>query len=146
MRMRKLGQGQSVVFCVSEEIKGKICACPGKSADSEVSVSDVLLSSISETHTDIRRGLPLWVMQGARFERQKKVWTEITTVDGICMPKAQAERFLMCKPLAAKMAQAIKSVASFSGSGPQTVQVPRQRSPWFQCIELQTMTASQLTD
>ncbi|KJZ69303.1 hypothetical protein HIM_11316 [Hirsutella minnesotensis 3608] len=135
MRMRKLGQGQSVVFCVSEEIKGKICACSGKSADSEVSVSDVLLWSISETHTDIRRGLPLWAMQGARFERQKKVWSEITTVDGISMPKAQAERFLekeaqsledRYRPLQAVDSGSLVADAGLSSANPRLVEIEKR--------------------
>ncbi|KJZ70535.1 hypothetical protein HIM_10079 [Hirsutella minnesotensis 3608] len=94
MRMRKLGQGQSVVFCISEEIKGKIRAYSGTPFSSEISVSDVLLWAFSETHADIRRELPLWAMQGARFECQKEVWSKITTIDGICMTKSQAEKFL----------------------------------------------------
>lgn len=50
--------------------------------------------SISETYADIRRGLPLWAMQGERFERQSAVWHLCTGSSGIQMPLVQAERFL----------------------------------------------------
>ncbi|XP_044715116.1 putative very large low complexity protein [Hirsutella rhossiliensis] len=94
MRMRRLGQGQSVVFCVSEEIRSKVCSKASKPAGSDVDVSDVLMWSISETHADIRRGLPLWALQGERFERQRAIWDLCTGPTGIRMPLAQAERFL----------------------------------------------------
>ncbi|KAK2606446.1 hypothetical protein QQS21_003139 [Conoideocrella luteorostrata] len=49
MRMRELGRGQSVVFCVPEEILHKICAFSSKLTGSQIDVSDVLGWSISET-------------------------------------------------------------------------------------------------
>ncbi|EQL02661.1 hypothetical protein OCS_01620 [Ophiocordyceps sinensis CO18] len=94
MRMRRLGQGQSVVFCISEEIRSKVCSESGKPTGSDIDVSDVLMWSISETYADIRRGLPLWAMQGERFERQSAVWHLCTGSSGIQMPLVQAERFL----------------------------------------------------
>ena len=92
--MRKLGKGQSVVFCVSEEIHSKICTNSDKPHGSEINVADVLLWSISESHADIRRGLPLWAMQGARFEHQRAIWTDVTCSAGLQMPSSQARRFL----------------------------------------------------
>ncbi|PHH88387.1 hypothetical protein CDD83_7603 [Cordyceps sp. RAO-2017] len=101
MRMRRLGQGQSVVFCVSEEIQAKIhaiCHKPSdaKFGDATITVYDVLLWSISESHADIRRGLPLWALQGVRFERQSDIWeqTETNSATGIKMTLKLAEAFL----------------------------------------------------
>ncbi|PHH60875.1 hypothetical protein CDD81_1080 [Ophiocordyceps australis] len=94
MRMRKLGKGQSVVFCVSDEIHGKICAAINKPRGTAISVSDVLLWSICETHADIRRGLPLWAMQGARFERQRAIWADVARGEGMEMSATDAGRFL----------------------------------------------------
>jgi hypothetical protein len=74
MRMRKLGRGQSVVFCIPDEIKRKILALGGKGNEAKIDVSDVLIWAVSETWADIRRSMPLWAVQGTRFERQKELW------------------------------------------------------------------------
>ncbi|OJJ43588.1 hypothetical protein ASPZODRAFT_28243 [Penicilliopsis zonata CBS 506.65] len=69
MRMRGLGHGQTVVFCVPEEIQAKITPEPRS-----ITVSDVLCWVISETATDMRRSIPLWAAQGRRFQRQEALW------------------------------------------------------------------------
>jgi hypothetical protein len=94
MRMRKLGNGQSVVFCVPEEISNKILARTSKSDASSIDVLDVLSWTILETSIDIRRSMPLWAAQGQRFEEQRKLWAEVRTMDGFVMSKSQAEKFL----------------------------------------------------
>ncbi|TVY36417.1 hypothetical protein LSUB1_G007938, partial [Lachnellula subtilissima] len=94
MRMRKLGKGQSVVFCVPEEIKTKILERTSKPNDANIELSDVLIWAISETCVDIRRSMPLWAAQGRRFEQQREIWAEARTDNGITLSKAQAEKFL----------------------------------------------------
>src|SRR5690349_2695141 len=94
MRMRKLGKGQSVVFCVPEEIQSKIYEVTHNVEDVGINVSDVLLWSISETFSDIRRSIPLWAMQGARFDRQREFWTKATSSTGIQLSTDQAKQFL----------------------------------------------------
>ena|SRR5436190_1936640 len=79
MRMRRLGKGQSVVICVPEEIKTKILARISKPSDSRIDVSDALSWAISETYIDIRRNLPLWAVQGIRFQHQSAIWNEART-------------------------------------------------------------------
>ena len=75
MRMRKLGQGQSVVFCISPEIQAKILENMKPYTQSkDIGVADVLLWSISETHAETRRSMPLWQVQGERFVTQSKIW------------------------------------------------------------------------
>lgn len=71
--MRKLGKGQSVVFCISEEIRTKISSLPGTSAGS-IGVADVIRWAITETWGDIYRSIPLWAVQGERFDRQDALW------------------------------------------------------------------------
>jgi hypothetical protein len=73
MRMRKLGKGQSVVFCIPGEIQTKIRERIGMSKTSEIGVSDVLAWAISETWTDMRRSMPLWATQGHRFEQHREL-------------------------------------------------------------------------
>ena len=94
MRMRKLGKGQSVVFCVPEEIKAKILARTFKPVDASIDVSDVLIWAISETYIDTRRSMPLWATQGQRFERQSEIWAEAHSERGISMTVDQANKFL----------------------------------------------------
>lgn len=74
MRMRKLGKGQSVVFCIPSEIESKILTLTGKSDRSEINVRDVLSWAVSETWIEIERHIPLWAVQGRRFERQLELW------------------------------------------------------------------------
>ncbi|KAJ2972741.1 hypothetical protein NQ176_g6980 [Zarea fungicola] len=94
MRMRKLGSGQSVVFCVSQEMQFRVNKAAGISPGSDIAVSDVLIWAIHETHANLHRVMPLWASQGVRFERQKKIWKSATKTDGIKMVPGQAEEFL----------------------------------------------------
>ncbi|KAI1633478.1 hypothetical protein F4809DRAFT_623049 [Biscogniauxia mediterranea] len=107
MRMRKLGQGQSVVFCVSEEIGAKITSLKRISNDDpkptllehtadnhEIKVLDVLAWTIWETFADLRRSIPIWALQGQRFENQKEIWESVTEHDEIRMSREKAASFL----------------------------------------------------
>lgn len=69
--MRKLGKGQSVLFCASVDIQRKILECSGKSDHDVVEVADVLKWSIEETHINTRKCCPLWATQGLIFQRQE---------------------------------------------------------------------------
>jgi hypothetical protein len=92
--MRQLGKGQSVVFCVPEEIKSKILARSSKRDEAIIDVSDVLNWAISETCIDIRRSLPLWATQGQRFEIQSAIWAEARNTGHVHMSKDLADKFL----------------------------------------------------
>lgn len=92
MRMRKLGQGQSVVFCVPPEIKTKILARTSKPGN--IDVSDVLSWAVSESCMDMQRSMPLWAAQGERFVHQSTLWNEARTSGETQMSEDQANRFL----------------------------------------------------
>ncbi|ORY05485.1 hypothetical protein BCR34DRAFT_675636 [Clohesyomyces aquaticus] len=94
MRIIKLGRGQSVVFCIPEEIQTKIRVVNRSRDNRSIGVSDFLRWSVSETWADLRRGMGLWAIQGARSQRQKKMWAEATTSTNIYMTQGQAEMFL----------------------------------------------------
>ena len=94
MRMRKLGQGQTVVFCISQEIQSKILAVKPKHGHPVITVADVLLWSISETHAETRRAMPLWTVQGERFVRQEQTWQSIKKNDETLLSKTHAEKLL----------------------------------------------------
>lgn len=75
MRMRKLGKGQSVVFCIPDEIRIRITQQrTDREASDPIEVSDVLVWAVSETHQDLKRSVALWATQGLRFYRHEKLW------------------------------------------------------------------------
>jgi hypothetical protein len=90
MRMRKLGKGQTVVFCISPEIQTKIVDCKAASTDkaSGITVEDVLFWSIQEMHVEVRRSMPLWAAQGERFVRQEQLRQQETALSA-----SHAEKF-----------------------------------------------------
>jgi hypothetical protein len=90
--MRKLGKGQSLVFCVPEEIQRKIIEFTKKAETAVLEVTDVLAWAISETFWDLQRSLPLWAAQGRRFIEHSKIWREVKT-------EADIESFLAKAPL-----------------------------------------------
>ncbi|KAK5400772.1 hypothetical protein LTR06_011264 [Exophiala xenobiotica] len=94
MRMRKLGHGQSVVFCVPEEIRNQIVAQKQRGEGVCIDVSDILSWAVAETWIDIRRSMPLWAVQGRRFEHHRRLWDD-ARVDGVLsVSKSHAENFL----------------------------------------------------
>jgi hypothetical protein len=94
MRMRKLGQGQTVVFCISQEIQSKILTVRPKHGHPRITLADVLLWSISETHAETRRAMPLWTVQGERFVRQERIWQDMKKDDETLLSKTHAEKLL----------------------------------------------------
>lgn len=93
MRMRKLGKGQTVVFCVSQEIQIKIMERTGAVRSSDITVADIIVWSITETHADIRRSMPLWAVQGERFFSQDKLWQQIRKDGRTLLSTEHAEKF-----------------------------------------------------
>ncbi|UNI16722.1 hypothetical protein JDV02_003134 [Purpureocillium takamizusanense] len=82
MRMRKLGVGQSVVFCVPEEIEIKIRNMAAGAKDGPITVGNVLEWAIQGTWADTSRSMPLWATQGRTFARNKVLWERIEFGDG----------------------------------------------------------------
>lgn len=93
MRMRKLGQGQSVVFFVPREIEQAIGMLGGDTT-SDISVSDVLCWAITETCNDLRRAIPLWLNQGLRFTKQQALWDELDVCHEDASRSECAARFM----------------------------------------------------
>ena len=95
MRMRKLGIGQSVAFCVPEEIETKIREMTGNLQERPISVPDVLTWAIRGTWVDLRRSMPLWFTQGQTFARQKVLWDRARVSNGKALVKGSlAQEFL----------------------------------------------------
>jgi hypothetical protein len=72
MRMRKLGQGQSVVFLVPQDVGTLIKE--QRPHGQEITTAEVIEWAISETFIANRRSMPLWKVQGQRYLRHRRVW------------------------------------------------------------------------
>ncbi|KAG9237428.1 hypothetical protein BJ875DRAFT_370034 [Amylocarpus encephaloides] len=95
MRMRKLGKGQSVVFCSSMEVQRKILECRGV-VDGSIEVADVLRWVISETCAYTKNCIPLWATQGIRHQNRRAEYSPGSTpinrsmLECILEPEAQS--------------------------------------------------------
>ncbi|MCJ1392993.1 hypothetical protein MMC18_005865 [Xylographa bjoerkii] len=78
MRMRKLGKGQSVMFCAPVEVERKILHGSSKITGDRIEVADVLLWSISETLISTKKCVPLWATQGIRYQRRHIAWSRMS--------------------------------------------------------------------
>lgn len=99
--MRKLGEGQSVVFCVPQEIQTKIREHEAQNvvvdtgtSDIDIGVREVLSWAISETIRDIKHSIPLWAVQGRRFDRQDCLWRPSRGKGNSMMSRSLAREFL----------------------------------------------------
>ncbi|ESZ91788.1 hypothetical protein SBOR_7826 [Sclerotinia borealis F-4128] len=92
MRMRKLGNGQSVVLCSSMEVQRKILECSGRTKG-DIEIVDVLRWSVRESCTHTNKMIPLWAIQGMRHQNRRLVFTGSSTikdrVERILEPEAQ---------------------------------------------------------
>ena len=82
MRMRKLGKGQSVMFCGPMEVERKILRCSGKRSSDMIEVADVLQWTISETCISTKKCIPQWATQGIRYQRRHIAWSEASRNGG----------------------------------------------------------------
>ncbi|KAJ5735009.1 uncharacterized protein N7483_000134 [Penicillium malachiteum] len=94
MRMRKLGHGQSVVFCIPTEVQNRIFALRGPDQTSKIEVSEVLQWAVVETWGDMKHNISLWALQGSRYERQRSLWDGIFKSESSSISPEQAEEFL----------------------------------------------------
>ena len=142
MRMRKLGSGQSVVFCVSDEIRARIVQATGGSLDMETTVLDILAWAISETHRDSKRTIPLWAAQGRNFIRHKDLWEEAKEGDGLNMDQNAAEKFLEdeAKSIESRYRPSSTSqdVQPVQSSGHRMLDLISKRCLEFDCTEVTT--------
>ncbi|KAI1283285.1 hypothetical protein F5Y07DRAFT_408682 [Xylaria sp. FL0933] len=99
MRMRNLGKGQSVVFCISAEIRAKIEERAALPAGATIQVRDVLHWAISETFEETRKSMPLWAAQGNRFSRQNEIWESAHVNGATSMSGTHAKQFLEAEAL-----------------------------------------------
>ncbi|KAL1895128.1 hypothetical protein Cpir12675_003400 [Ceratocystis pirilliformis] len=94
MRMRKLGHGQSVIFCVPDDIRNKIAQQEEDPLllKAVPTVSDILAWCIRQTWSFISDGIYLWANQGSRHRHNQEYWSETWSLDKN-MSIATAQKF-----------------------------------------------------
>lgn len=94
MRMRKLGAGQTLVFCVPHEVETRIRLQNPNQQNSKIDIMAILAWTMSETLEDTKQSIPIWAAQGRRFEQQRILWSEAKTEGGLKVDQDLAEKFL----------------------------------------------------
>ncbi|KAK4238611.1 hypothetical protein C8A03DRAFT_33363 [Achaetomium macrosporum] len=117
MRMRKLGQGQSVTFCVSSEMQKRIRKLANIEGCRPLTVSDILVCAIAETWEDAHRSLPLWATQGIRHQYQEVVWEKVNKTGDLTVKDVQ--QYL--EDEAQSLEQRYRPLAEESGANAQSV-------------------------
>ncbi|KAL7781006.1 hypothetical protein V8C43DRAFT_320153 [Trichoderma afarasin] len=135
MRMRKLGQGQSVVFCISDEIEARILKLRGEDDHHPIQVLDVLAWAIHETFVDLHRSIPMWAVQGHRFEKQRTIWESVTTNDGIQLPVEHAKEFLETEMQSLDDRYRPRSTEEQPAKHSSFDETPRLELIWKRCVE-----------
>jgi len=80
--MRKLGQGQSVVFCAPPDIDRRIREAERIQDPCSVKVIDILSWVMSNTCIDIEHHIPHWVQQGVDHDNRHTADSEFLTSEG----------------------------------------------------------------
>ncbi|KAG2138280.1 hypothetical protein DEU56DRAFT_886916 [Suillus clintonianus] len=78
MRMRKLGNGQSIIFFAPIEVDRSIRSATQKADIDDVDVADILHWAMLETCLDIQMRAPHWVQQGSEFKTRHSAWTQFS--------------------------------------------------------------------
>ncbi|KAF3920498.1 hypothetical protein ABW20_dc0107733 [Dactylellina cionopaga] len=74
MRMRKLGDGHSLVFLASPDIYAQIQNDAGKSTNEPVKTDDILLWTMLESCRQIQHGFSIWADQGFQYLKRCMGW------------------------------------------------------------------------
>lgn len=77
--MRKLGKGQTVMFCAPKEVQRQIRLAVGKDGRFNITVPDVLKWCIKETIEHTKNSAPLWATQGVRYQRRLKITQDFSS-------------------------------------------------------------------
>ncbi|KAG9079442.1 hypothetical protein FS749_008532 [Ceratobasidium sp. UAMH 11750] len=70
MRMRKLGHGQSVMFCAPTEIDTQIRTAAPRTSNEQIHALDILRWAMLETCKDLEHHVSHWAQQGAEYNRR----------------------------------------------------------------------------
>ncbi|KAM3558554.1 hypothetical protein ARSEF4850_004540 [Beauveria asiatica] len=80
MRMRNLGNGQTLVFYVSFEIENSIRSLLHLSDEQPLTIDYIIQWSILQTQSSITRQIPHWAKQGRRHGEQAEAWKSVFSI------------------------------------------------------------------
>ncbi|KAM3439274.1 hypothetical protein MY4824_002803 [Beauveria thailandica] len=80
MRMRNLGNGQTLVFYVSFEIENSIRSLLHLSNEQPLTIDYIIQWSILQTQSSITRQIPHWAKQGRRHGEQAEAWKSVFSI------------------------------------------------------------------
>ncbi|KAB5581227.1 hypothetical protein GE09DRAFT_1256561 [Coniochaeta sp. 2T2.1] len=123
MRVRKLGQGQSVTFIVSPEMRKRIRVIRNTTNGRALTVRDVLAWAISKSWDEAARSVPLWATQGKRHLRQEEIWNQADDPGGF--PNAAVKEYL--EPEAMSLDQRYRPTDSTLTTPSSTLQEEQER-------------------
>src|SRR5882762_3833715 len=82
MRMRQLGNGQSVMFFAPPEIDDGIRKETGKTSQDAITVEDIIQWCMMETCNDIEHHAPAWAEQRADYMTRRRALDTLPQVSG----------------------------------------------------------------
>jgi hypothetical protein len=112
MRMRKLGQEQSVIFCAPPEIDDQIRKAAQLTSDDRVDALDVLRWAMLETCHDLEHHISHWAQQGVEHNRRAEALQEYAST-----PNVEALKRGWMTPEARSLEDMYGISSSTSGSG-----------------------------
>lgn len=80
MRMRNLGNGQTLVFYVSFEVENSIRSLLRLSDEQPLTIDYIIQWSILQTQASITRQIPHWAKQGRRHGEQAEAWKSVFSI------------------------------------------------------------------
>lgn len=116
--MRKLGKGQSLVFCAPAEIERAILQETDKKISATIEVPDILKWCILNTCHQTRKLIPLWATQGLRYQRAQVTKAQLLELDTVAGEDCDERSAQLARALLEDEAQ---SIESRYGSGERTV-------------------------
>ncbi|KAF8450068.1 hypothetical protein BDZ91DRAFT_802874 [Kalaharituber pfeilii] len=93
MRMRKLGQGQSVHFFAPPAVHSKLLVHSGKEGGAHIETIDIISWVMHETCTQTERSVALWASQGIGHQIREHAWSKYkaSNLDGDMLAKEWEE-------------------------------------------------------
>lgn len=87
MRMRKLGHGQSVMFCAPAEVDNQIRATARLSPEDPIDALDIIRWAMLQTCNDLQRHVSHWAHQGVEYMRRAKAEQKYSTANKVPLLK-----------------------------------------------------------
>lgn len=116
--MRKLGKGQSLVFCAPAEIERAILQETDKQTSATIEVPDILKWCIMNTCHQTRKLIPLWATQGLRHQRAQVTKAHLLELDTVAGEDCDVRSAQLARDL---LEDEVQSTESRYGSGECTV-------------------------